>query len=296
MRILEFNLFHKEDEALAIKRGEAAHWVDELHVCAASHSFRGAPNAAPKLTRDALIRPHVFDGARFHPEYSWGLSRNAPFFRRKDMARKNETMQRNFVHEVLDPADEDIVILADIDEIIDSRHADEIVAATRKHGIVSVRLRHTFFYLNLLSTRFHEAWPGSPADYAYRVFVMTGAYFRTMRRSSDRLRRLGEWNRLKTEVHLLDGYRGFHHSWLGDAEAAQAKLAAYAHRTCEHDPALVDPVSGTITLSRLAEAIEEGRSLFPGDRLERRQLEDLGALPFVNANRDRFAHLVMEAA
>ena len=296
VRILEFNLFHDEHDALAIKQGEAARWIDELHVCEASHSFRGRVKPASTLSSGTFLKPHLFDGARFHPEHAWGLSRHAPFFRRRDMARKNETMQRNFVHEILDPQDDDIVILADIDEIIDSRHADEIVDAARRHGIVSIRLRHTFFYLNLLSTRFHEAWPGSPPDYAYRVFIMTGARFRTMRRTSDRLRRLGEWNRLADEVPLLDGYRGYHHSWLGDAQAARAKLASYAHRTEEHDPALVDPATGEITLDRLAQAIGEGRSLFPGDILERRPLDAIDALPFVAENRERFGHLVLEAA
>ena len=296
VRIHEFNLFHNEHDALAIKQGEASRWVDELHLCEATHTFRGAPRAPANLRESDFLRPHSFDGGRFHPEYRWGFSRFAPFFRRKDMARKNEAMQRNHVHDVLDPEDADIVILADVDEIIDSRHADRIVDAARRHGIVSIRLRHTFFFLNLFSTRFHEAWPGSPPDYAYRVFAMTGAHFRAMRRTSDHLRRLGEWNRLAGEIHLLDGYCGFHHSWLGDAEAAMAKLKAYSHRTQEHDARLRDPASGEITLDRMGAAIAGKRSLFAGDELERRPLDDRMALPFVGANRDRFEHLVLEAA
>ncbi len=296
MKIFEFNLFYNEHDALTIKQGEAARWVDELHLCEATRTFRGQARASSGLQADDFLRIHQFDGDRFHPEYKWGLSRYAPFFRRKDMARKNETMQRNAVHELLSPEDDDIVILADVDEIIDSRHAEAIIAAAREHGIVSIRLRHTFFFLNLFSTRFHEAWPGSPPDYAYRVFVMTGAYLNTMRRTSDRLRRLGEWNRLGGEVHLMDGYRGTHHSWLGDAETAFTKLKSYAHRTEEHDPDLVDAASGEITLARLAQAISKGRSLFPGDRLEQRAPADAALLPFVADNPDKFSHLMMEAA
>ena len=295
MKVYEFNLFHNEEEALSIKRLEASRWIDELHVCEASRTFRGAPRPQSGLRDDDFVKVHRFDGGRFHSEYAWGPSRYFPYFRRKDMARKNETLQRNAVHDVLDPLADDIVVLADVDEIVDSRHADEIISEARRHGVVSVRLRHTFFFLNLFSKRFHAAWPGSPPDYAYRVFVMTGDYFNRMRRSSDRLRRLGEWNRLGEEITLLDGYRGFHHSWLGDEYAAMAKLGAYAHRAEEHDPGLIDPATGEYGLDRVAQAIREGRSLFPGDELERRPLEPANALSSVAEDPARYDHLVMAA-
>lgn len=269
MKVFEYCMFHNEHAALEIKLQEALHWVDELHLCEADRTFKGAQRRCSLPSEDSFLRTHMFDGtARFHKPVAWGPSRHFPFFRRRSMARRNESLQRNFVHEALaHVGDKDIVVLSDIDEIIDVRYADELIAAARKHEIISIELRHTLYYLNLYSTNWHTVWPGSPQNYAYRVFVMTGAYFHKMRRSGDRLRRLGEWGRLKNEIHLLQGYRGFHHSWLGDEAGVLEKMRSYAHDPREHDPELVDE-QGEILADRLAVFVREGRSLFPGNHLE----------------------------
>lgn len=70
-------------------------------------------------------------------------------------------------------SDDDIVILSDIDEIIDSRYLDEIIHEVRKRGIVTIKLCFTLFYLNLVSTN----WGGAPIS--YRLFIMT-KYFKKM--------------------------------------------------------------------------------------------------------------------
>lgn len=294
MAIYEFCMFHNEHEALAIKRAESGRWVDELHLVESTRTFKGGPRSPALPDGDTFLRPHLFDGeARFYPAVRWGPSRRFPFFRRKSMARRNETIQRNFVHEALaGVADDDIVILSDIDEIIDPRHADEIVDAARKHGLVSVRLHHTLFYLNLYSTNWHEVWPGSPRDYAYRVFVMTGARFRALGEGSDRLRRRGEWGQLEGEVPLLEGFRGFHHSWLGDEKAALDKLNSYAHSLAEHRGDLAGP-TGEVTSESLARFIREGHSIFPGNTLELRSFEEVAPLPSVAANPERYRSLIL---
>ena len=294
MKIREFCMFHNEHPALAIKRAESARWVDELHLCESDRTFRAAPRDAVLGAGDSFLRPHLFPGSRrFHPAEQWGFSRHAPFFRRKPMARKNEAMQRNHVHAAFNQVDDrDIVILGDVDEIIDARHADEVIDTARKHGIVSLRLHHTLFYLNLYSTNWHEVWPGSPPDYAYRVFVMTGRHFRTMRRTSDRLRKLGEWGRLSGQIHLMDGFRGFHHSWLGDAQAALDKLESYAHALSDHRPELAG-AQGGIDTARLRQFIEAGESIFPGNRLEIRGPEMIEPLASVAENPAQYASLML---
>lgn len=284
MKIREFCMFYNEHAALAIKLGEGASWVDEVHMCESSRTFQNTPHT-PSLNAEQLpvadgaqshnlLHAHVFDGAhRFYPARKWGPSRYFPFFRKKSMARHNETMQRNHVHEVFaDIADDDIIILSDSDEILDSRRADELIASTRKHGLISVRLHHTLFYLNLYSQNWHEVWPGSPPDYACRVFLMTGARFHALRQGSDRLRRLGEWGRLAGKVPLLDGFGGFHHSWLGDTQAAAAKLQSYAHSADEHRQDLLDD-EGRLSLNKLGALIHQGQSLFDGHRLEIRDFQ-----------------------
>lgn len=297
MKVREFCMFHNEFPVLGIKLDEARSWVDEVHLCESDRTFQAAPRElvlGSTSIDDPLVHRHVFDGStRFHPAYCWGVSRHFPFFRKKKMARKNETMQRNHVHEVFaDLAADDIVILGDVDEIIDSRFADEVIDAARKHGIVSVELHHTLFYLNLYSLNWTQVWPGSPPHYAYRVFVMTGTHFRRLREGSDHLRRRGEWNRLTREVPLLTGMRGFHHSWLGDKAAAAAKLQSYAHSLDEHRAGLMD-ADGTLSLEKLGALIGSGQSLFEGHRLEVRDFATTQPLRSVFENIAKYRDFIL---
>lgn len=287
-------MFHNEHAALDIKLREARGWVDELHLCEANRTFQGDLRKPVLPASDDFLKCHLFDAeARFHPPLKWGPSRHWPFFRRKKMARKNETMQRNAVHQLLGEAgDDDIIVLSDIDEILDARHAGEVIDAARKHGIVSVRLHHTLYYLNLYSTNWHEVWPGSPPDYAYRLFAMTGARFRKLAEGSDRLRRRGEWGRLGAEIPLLEGFRGFHHSWLGDEAAALTKLRSYAHSADEHRPDLLD-AAGNIRPDQLRDIIRSGQSLFPGNRLEVRSFEDVDPLRSVRENIANYQSIIL---
>jgi hypothetical protein len=294
MAIYEFCMFHNEHDVLTLKRQESGKWVDELHLVESNRTFKGSERPLVLPPSGDFLKTHIYDGAtRFHPGSQWGVSRKFPFFRRKKMARKNETLQRNFVHEVLaEVADDDLVILSDVDEIIDSRHADEIVDAVRKHGAVSIEMHHTLFYLNLYSTNWHEVWPGSPTNYAYRVFVMTGERLRNLREKSDHLRRRGEWGQLGGEIHLLHGMKGFHHSWLGDEDAALEKLNSYAHSLHEHRPELADE-NGEVTRETLAKFIRSGESIFPGNEVEIRSFEQVEPLVSVRENPTKYARVML---
>lgn len=294
MQVHEFCMFHNEHAALSIKLRESARWVDRLYLCQSDRTFRNDERALVDIAQSELARPVTFPGSRrFHPSYAWGPSRRFPFFRKRKRARQNEAMQRNHVHEVLtDVADTDIVILSDIDEIIDARHADEIVEAVRAHGIVSIRLHHTMFYLNLYSRNWHEVWPGSPPDYAFRVFAMTGAYFRAMRRTSDQLRQAGERGRLAGEIHLLGGFRGFHHSWLGGEDAALEKIRSYAHSFDEHRADLVR-TNGQLDEARFRELVRQGESVFPGHSLEIRSSAETEPLQSVRDMQHELEGLVL---
>lgn len=295
MRIFEFCMFHNEHPALALKVRESARWVDELHLCEANRTFRCGERAAALPPETSFLKPHVFDGkSRFHPAYRWGVSRYFPFFRKKKMARRNETLQRNHVHEVLaGVTDDDLIILSDVDEILDSRRAGEVVDAARKHGIVSVEMHHTLFYLNLYSTNFHEVWKGSPANYAYRTFIMTGVAFRRLRHSSDRLRRMGEWGRLHRRIFLLKGFHGFHHSWLGDEQSALNKLQSYSHSLGEHAGELAGE-DGCVSPEALRSMIREGRSIYEGNRLEIRRFTQIQPLQAVLDDPATFARFILE--
>jgi hypothetical protein len=294
MKIYEFCMFHNEQNALDLKRRESAKWVDELHLCESNRTFRCGPRQPALPVETGFLKPHMFDGeARFHPAYRWGLSRYFPFFRKKKMARRNETLQRDHVHDVLAQAgDGDVIVLSDIDEILDPACAGEVIDAARRRGIVSVELHHTLFYLNLYSTNWHEVWPGSPPNYAYRLFAMTGAHFRKLKRGSDALRRQGEWGKLSASVPLLKGFKGFHHSWLGDEAAALEELQSYAHSVSEHRPDLAG-ADGKVTKASLGRFIRAGESIFPRNILEIRSFAQTPPLPSVREEPGRYAALIL---
>lgn len=90
-----------------------------------------------------------------------------------DTAWYNEGVSRNHTLWNVDYNDDDILVLSDIDEIIDSRFADEIIDSVKQLGIVTVKIYFTMFYFNL----FCKKWSG-PEGYSYRIFVARGDVIR----------------------------------------------------------------------------------------------------------------------
>lgn len=294
MKIYEFSPFYNENMLLGIKAAEAANWIDEVHVVESNRTFRFGEKPYNFAVDHPRVHHHKLDGtAAFKGATHWGISRRPPFWRRKDSARTNETIQRNTVHDYIDPSDDDIVILSDIDEILDSSRADFLVNQVKKHGIISVRLHHTMFFLNLYSENWHELWAGAPADYAYRTFLMTGKVFRELPYSSDRLRRLGEWGKHTGRIHLPADFLGFHHSWLGDAHAVKAKLLSYAHALSDHSEAIVDETTGKVSLENLKALVESKQSIFDGHDLVVRDLEDQPLLPSIMSDLENYKMLLL---
>lgn len=254
MRVFECCMYYDEAMAAAIKIAESSRWVDELHVLESDRTFKDAP----KPFTFSLAHPCLHFHRHFEPKVDRFIRRLRG---RKLTAWGREAQQREACSARIDPAAGDIVVLSDIDEIIDSRLAEPIIDAARKHGIISVRLHFTLFYLNVVSLNWHDVWPGSAPDYAYRVFVMTGEHFNRLRGNTHSLRTRGQSGQLATEVPLFEGFAGFHHSWLGDASYVGRKIAAYAHRLDEHIPEIARP-DGTVDTDCVDRLMRQGRSIF----------------------------------
>lgn len=165
----------------------------------------------------------------------------------------NEATQRNYPLEILDIQDEDVYIFSDIDEIVSRNRINDLVNEAKKRGIVTGRLYFTLFYFNLFS----KNW-GGPEGYSYRLFAMTGKYLKSMKISIDQLRKMGEHGEL-TDVYCLEGYIGFHHSWLGDEEFIKNKIDAYAH-VSEHEE--------MSSIEYIRDCLKEKKSIFPGHIIE----------------------------
>jgi len=306
MKIYEFCPYYNEAVVTNIKIEENSGWVDELHLVEANRTFRFDPkpyhfspnHPAPenKTGANSTVVYHKLDGDRlFRGKTHWGPSHFFPYFRKKDSARTNEMIQRNHVHQVLHPDDDDIVILSDIDEIIDSRHADYVVDMARRHGIITVRLHHTLFFLNLYSQNWHEIWDGgnAPRDYSYRTFVMTGRHFNALPYKSDRLRRKGEANKLASSITCLPEITGFHHSWLGDAASIAGKIKAYSHSLSDHSADIIDANTGEISTDKIRDLVRGRKSIFAGHQLEIRPPDDPPMLGAITRNMAEYSKFMI---
>lgn len=259
MKIIECSPFFNENTVARIKIEEGVHWIDELHIAEADKTFRYQEK--PYTFAHAgqpLVHYHQLEGRTSFKKSRWGMTRELWFFRYKSFPWHNEMIQRNFACSQLDYEDSDIIILSDIDEIIDSRHADRLVHEVQKHGILTVKFHFSFFFFNLFSRN----WPGPP-DYSYRTFLMTGAYFRKLKMTSDQLRKAGEHGDLLTKVHCFEPVAGFHHSWLGNEQMVADKLRAYAHAPEDHAQGLFN--GDAVDMNYLKKCIAEQRSIFGHD-------------------------------
>lgn len=225
MKIFEFSPFFNERKVAELKVKEAGYWVDELHFCEANKTFSYEDKPfnfdkallSPKVQYHQLEAVGCFDppnpdvsyynlatcGAENFDEWYWSLLPN-------NFAYFNEAVQRNHCTLLNDLVrDDDIVILSDADEFLDSRMADEIIDSVKRNQIITVRLHFSVFYLNLFCDKSHGA-----SDFSYRVYAMTGRCFRKMPFTADYLRKKGIAQGLGGTVHCLEGFGGFHHSWL----------------------------------------------------------------------------------
>ncbi len=265
-RIFYNTLFFDENVIAMIAINEAASWIDELHITEANMTFKGTQKDYcfdETLASRSIVRYHPMDaGKAFVRNDFFGkvlLARNR--LSRNEYVRTtlttppwhNDAVQRNAASSFIKPNDDDIVVVSDIDEILDPRRVQEMIQETRKRGIVTCKLRLTLFYFNLFS----KNWAGAP-DYSYRLFMMTGKRFNTLGMPIDELRKRGERGWLLNDVHCIDDFLGFHHSWLGDAASARKKLLAYAHEV-EH--------KGHDSEEYIAKCIREKKSIFPGHEL-----------------------------
>ncbi|WP_160716841.1 hypothetical protein [Chitinophaga solisilvae] len=238
MKIFEYCPFFNEHKIASMKIRETGYWIDELHICEADRNFSYEDKPYlfdtamlsdkvkyHRIAATDLFRPALPEQSYYHPDncppeqfdqWYWHILTH-------NMGYHNEAMQRNYCHILKDIAgDDDIIILSDLDEFLDSRLADRIIDTVKKHQIITVKLHFSVFYLNLFSDKSHGV-----DDFSYRTYIMTGKYFRKMPFTGDYLRKKGISGGLLKTVHCTEEFMGFHHSWLQPAANAFTKLKAF---------------------------------------------------------------------
>ena len=270
MKIIECSPFFNENLVANIHIEESMKWVDQFHITESNYSFKMGKkdfNFTPEQQYPNLYY-HKMDVANLYKEnrrfipyidFSPVTKWHPKIYR--NTAWLNEAIQRNYTLWNADISDEDIVILSDIDEIIDSNNADIIVDAVKKKGIVTIKLHFSIFYFNL----FCQQW-GGPKEYSYRIFVVKGNILKKVFfNDSDCLRKLGERGQLEQDVYCFPDKMGFHHSWIGDEFFVLNKLKSYAHSYNDHSSAIIE--NGDYSIGALRKCIAYGESIFPGTEL-----------------------------
>lgn len=293
MKIIECCPFYNEHILLELKLEESSSWLNELHVSESDYTFKYDRKGYLLDNKCNRIVHKKINGERDFSKYYYGLKRSFPFFGRKSSAWKNEAFQRNYACSNLFVEDDDIVIFSDIDEIIDTRQISKLIDQVYQHEIITIPLVFSMFYMNLISTNWHEVWPGSPPDYKYRVFMMTGKYFKDLKVSSNELRRLGEGNKLTDSIYCYPDFAGYHHSWLGGSKEVYNKLNSYAHDLGDHGKELTLAYDEGRLDEYIKDRVENSLSIFPGHKLDLVPSEEFNFLTTVNMNKDKYKELIL---
>lgn len=257
--------FYNESLIAKLQIHEASKWVDEIHITEFDKSFKYTEHEL--AFGNLALLPKVF----YHPMQARGKylapRRYIPHFILNPVSRwlkhivrgtawYNEAVSRNYSLWNSNYDDDDILILSDVDEIIDSKYSQEIIDAVNQYGIITIRIHFTCFYFNLFCPKF-----SGPADYSYRIFVVKGKVMREkFHNDSDYLRKCGERSKILDVVKCLDGIKGFHHSWLGDDNFVINKLRSYAHDESDHSSEIL--TNGKYDIEKIKKKLVNGESIF----------------------------------
>lgn len=131
---------------------------------------------------------------------------------------RNERTQRNYFRNQLDYKDDDIFILSDADEIMNSKVVKELnlIEETAKHKVIQTNLSLHHFFVNYTVKGFN--WTGA--------LITTGEMVRFKPPSSLR-RRCNDygWKNVRVVNNV-----GWHFSWMGGMDAINEKLEAVCNR------------------------------------------------------------------
>jgi hypothetical protein len=280
MTIHEFSSFYNESILAQLKIEENKKWVDKFHITESNRDFRFRKKDFNFNIDNDSVKHYKLNGTLFFQRPHFRISRSKFLLRKVELDPwKNDKIQRNFAISKFKPNDDDIIIVSDIDEVLDSRMSNELISYVHQNGIITVGLHYTLYFFNLFS----ENWYGPP-NYSYRVFLMTGEYFKKMQMDSDTLRKMGERGDLINKIRCFPEIAGFHHSWLGDEKFLLQKLKAYPHAQSEHDSSIYDKNNEPDSL-KLKELLLLGKSIY-GAEHKLKIRNDISPLEFVEANRN----------
>ncbi len=206
MKIYDVFLYHNEDHLLELRLREHNPFVDHFVLIEADHTHAGKP------------KPFHFDIA----SPRWAAYRQKIIVLRSPLAPPpvspwtNEAVQRNFYLSALKLDPNDLVNLADIDEVTSRFHWKRLLEEVRERDCVALWHRFFYYYLNLESS---QPW--------FSGRLMKASFLEKIQQTPDDFRKRPY---LSTTVPC-----GWHFSYLMTAEGIAEKLSSFSHTEYDND-------------------------------------------------------------
>ncbi len=256
-------LYAGEQDVLDIRFAEMADTVDYFVVVEATKTFSGKPR---ELAFDAERYSHLVD------RLVYVVVDDMP---EGDDPWVRECHQRNAILRGLtDAGPDDVVLISDADEVIRADVIEEMKTDVQV-GAWALQMPTSYCKLNYINTKGHPLTAWSMACRAQYLTSPEG--LRMLRGVSPEL---PEHASFKTYHHA-----GWHFSFLGDADAARAKIAAYSHQEFAgvhlDTPATIRKGADLLGRPGFEWSVVKLNEYFPAYVLE---------------NRERFAHLIADGA
>lgn len=197
--IYSMTLYFNEDDLVDLKIKEEHQYVDKIVV------------QESKWTHAGNLKPIRFNYKKYDDKIVHLVIEDDAIYKDCDMnvdrfCRANA--ERRYPLSKLPIADDDVLLVTDIDEIINGEEIPRIVYETRKRGFVRLGMRAFYYYINAMQA---DEW-----SYPYACSGKIG-------------KKLGlDWLRLNMTGTILKNC-GNHFGWLGGAEAIKYKIQNMAH-------------------------------------------------------------------
>jgi beta-1,4-mannosyl-glycoprotein beta-1,4-N-acetylglucosaminyltransferase len=243
--IYSCTLFYNEFDLLDVKiKEEVAGGVDRVVVVEASRTHQNKEKplhlGEHASCKQGSLQHRKVDYITVGKEFNKVVHPNA-----RIAALQREAIQRNAALQAFDPKDDDVVISADVDEILHRDEVQEITEAALKFGFIKLICRNFNFKINLFSP---TPW--------YCSFAVSGKFLRMGRAMGNPL----TLNRLRTKEGFKAKTNGNHFSFVMTPEQIADKLQAYSHVEF-NDPKYLDPAA-------IAQAVAENRDICERDRMK----------------------------
>lgn len=206
--------FFNELDILEWRLAELYTIVDKFVLVESTHTHSGKPK--PLYFGECRQRFHYWNDKIIHVVYAdpWAGDSIAA-------TRRREMTQRNYILQgLVDAADDDIVLISDVDEI----PRRELIPASWRDGAVAVYLQKLFYY-NFNTYAPDRLWPGTRVATAADVKALSPHIIRNGIGQKD--------DHYPLHGQIMDG--GWHCSYFGDVHHIQNKMASFLHQELVSD-------------------------------------------------------------